>query len=318
MEAPEWKKFEEAVGAFLQSLDPDAKVSPDVRTPDKDTGLPRQRDVWIETSYGGHLPITILVSCKRQAARVDQQDVDAFIGEFGSSRANVGVLYSYSGFTEPAIAKAISHSISCCTLYEDRAPDVPEVLFLRAFCSTEEFQLLVGGNPGDRLTTMNDLFALRADPSAERSILDDLLAEYDQKRASVIASASLRSALTTWEAQRTYVNDVFADIVALGLVAHWKHYEAKIEAYRVDGSYSFTAKNFKGTFATPAIERYGNPPGDGWRPIETLPPLSGMRLHAILHTPDIRASVERMFGAASPSTLFSASIQASTPHGEAA
>lgn len=318
MQQPEWKKFEDAVAAFLQALDPSAKVRPDTHTPDRDTGGPRQRDVWIETSYGGHLPINILVSCKRQAARVDQQDMDAFLGEFASSTANVGVLYSYSGFTEPALAKAVSRSVSCCTLYEDRAPDVPEVLFLRAFCSTEEFQLFVGGNPGGTLATMNELFELPIANNAQISILDDVVEQYDQKRSAMVGSASLRASLMGWDVLREYHNEAFDDVVALRLVATWHHYEGKIEAYRIDGSYSFTAKDFKGTFAMPAIERYGNPPGDGWRRIDAIPPIDGARVHAILHGPDVRARLLRMFGAALPLQLFAPSIEASVPRDEVA
>lgn len=78
----EWRQFERAVAAFLGALDPSAKVSHDKHIADADTGLSRQRDVWIETSFGGHIPLKILVSCKRKKTKLSQQDVDAFVGDF--------------------------------------------------------------------------------------------------------------------------------------------------------------------------------------------------------------------------------------------
>ena len=57
----------------------------DAMIPDKDTGEPRQRDVWIETKVCDHFPLKILVSCKRYKAKLNQQHLDAFIGELRSS-----------------------------------------------------------------------------------------------------------------------------------------------------------------------------------------------------------------------------------------
>lgn len=80
------------MAGFLQALDPSARVIRDVMTPDRETSLPRQRDVWIETTFGGHLPLTILVSCKRTKAKISQQEMDAFRGELMASSASLGVL----------------------------------------------------------------------------------------------------------------------------------------------------------------------------------------------------------------------------------
>ena len=100
-----WREFEIAVAQFLQTLDPASRVIHDLKQPDGDTGHSRQRDVWIETRFGGHIPIKILVSCKRKKAKLSQQDIDAFRGELLSSNAGMGILYSFSGFTKPALEK---------------------------------------------------------------------------------------------------------------------------------------------------------------------------------------------------------------------
>jgi predicted Mrr-cat superfamily restriction endonuclease len=129
----EWREFEKAVAAFLQALDPTATVRHNITTPDADTGAPRQRDVWIEGRLCRVTPIRVLISCKRYNRPLNEQDIDHFIGEFVSSRANKGIIYSYSGFNGLAIEKADRHNISCMRLYQDAPPDIPEVLFVPHF-----------------------------------------------------------------------------------------------------------------------------------------------------------------------------------------
>src|SRR5262249_37432979 len=156
----EWKQFEQAVSAFLEALDPTASVTHDKQIPDTDTRTPRQRDVWIETSFGGHLRITILVSCKRKKSKLNQQDLDAFIGELQSSGANKGVLYAYSGFTKPALEKARIRGISCCVLMEGEAPPIPEVLAFKAYCFRELVTLRVDGIPVGSTHTYADVLEI--------------------------------------------------------------------------------------------------------------------------------------------------------------
>src|SRR4051794_21313108 len=103
---PDWEKFELAVATFCQALALNATVTHDVMIPDVDTGLPRQRDVWIEARICDHFVVKILVSCKRYSRKVDSQMLDAFIGELLSSGAHKGVIYSLVGFTRGALAKA--------------------------------------------------------------------------------------------------------------------------------------------------------------------------------------------------------------------
>src|SRR5690606_22733487 len=90
----DWRSFETAVAAFLAALDPKARVTHDVRLPDRHTGRSRQRDVIVETKFGAHLPLRILVSCKRHKRKLSSSDVDAFNGELQSSGAQKGVLYT--------------------------------------------------------------------------------------------------------------------------------------------------------------------------------------------------------------------------------
>lgn len=87
-----WKDFETAVARFIAALDPDATVKHNVYLPDRDTGHPRQRDVWIEARICGVFPVKVLVSCKRWDRKLNEQDIDAFVGELRSSGAHKGVI----------------------------------------------------------------------------------------------------------------------------------------------------------------------------------------------------------------------------------
>src|SRR5260221_6570923 len=144
---PAWKQFELAVAQFLQALDPAAKVRHDVTIPDFDTGEPRQRDVWIEVNVCQHIPITILVSCKRYRTKLNEKHIDDFIGEIRSASANKGVLYSFTGFTNQAIAKATRTKISCCRLYDNQPADLPSLLlFPSLFICKPAFRLGLSSN----------------------------------------------------------------------------------------------------------------------------------------------------------------------------
>jgi len=102
----EWKEFERAVADFVSALDKNTVVRHDVHRPDQDTGFNRQYDVWVDAKVCGIFNISVLISCKHKSRKLSVQDIDTFIGELHSTGANKGVLYSYSGFTQPAIEKA--------------------------------------------------------------------------------------------------------------------------------------------------------------------------------------------------------------------
>lgn len=134
----EWEDFERAVAAFVKALTPGARVTHNAKLPDKHTGRLRQRDVWIEASIGP-FPIKILVSCKRLKRKINEQDIDAFIGELSSSGAHKGVLYSLMGFTMPAVEKAQPRNFLLQTLSQ-RTGRATRVSFLDVLLLCGEFR----------------------------------------------------------------------------------------------------------------------------------------------------------------------------------
>jgi hypothetical protein len=75
--------FEKAVHVFANTLDSKAEVLFDHKVPDRDTGTPRQCDVWINAKFGGHWPLSILVSCKDQKKKLN---VSQFVANFNIRR----------------------------------------------------------------------------------------------------------------------------------------------------------------------------------------------------------------------------------------
>ncbi len=155
------REFELAVHNFASAINPSATVIFDHKVYDRDTGTPRQVDVWIETKIGGHWPISILASCKLQKRKVNISQVGTFCDEVRSTGAGYGVIYSSSGFTKSALAKAKANGLACCRLYRGEPADLPAALYFRSYLSKTMVQLsLPSAITIDGVRTWNDLFDL--------------------------------------------------------------------------------------------------------------------------------------------------------------
>ena len=153
--------FEKAVYAFVNTLDPKAEVLFDHKVPDRDTGTPRQCDVWINANFGGHWPLSILVSCKDHKKKLNISDIGTFKDEIHSTGASTGVIYSKSGFTKPAIEKAKSSGIACCRLYENEPADIPDLFTFESYAFTPQVKLALESNvENTMIKTWGDIFAL--------------------------------------------------------------------------------------------------------------------------------------------------------------
>ena len=98
----------------------------------------------------------------------------------------MGVLYSKSGFTKPAIKKAEANGIICCRLYENEPADLPSSIWIRHYQCKSALQLELVSNPTDsKLETWGDLFIV---PFQETTVLDTIasvFSENEQKAVSV-------------------------------------------------------------------------------------------------------------------------------------
>lgn len=264
MSAP-WQDFERAVAALCQALAPDAKVTHDAKTFDVDIGSRRQRDVWIEALIGGHFPVKILVSCKRYARKVTVQQVDSFLGELGSSGANMGVIYSASGFTKDALAKAKARGISACVLLANQPPPIPAVLLIDAYFLDERIQLVATGLAG----TIDWKALLNANTVVDGETLPvhRALAAAFASDFPALKEAVGKKAIPVRVNMVTLAEADGVEPVRVGVQSQWAIFRARTEAWLVNGSYNFTGEDFKGSVATPSIDTWSSYPGPGWEPI---------------------------------------------------
>ncbi|MCF8504179.1 MAG: restriction endonuclease [Caulobacter sp.] len=289
---PSWRAFEAAVAQFLAALEPGASVLHDVRTPDLDTGLPRQRDVWIETAlFGGLFRLKILVSCKRKTRRLSQQDIDAFAGELRSSDAHKGVLYAHGGFSKSALAKAARLGVSCCRLFEDSPAELPQHLVFEAYAFRERSRIEAFGVDDDGVVALLNEPLL--DDPGQRTVLRALVDDYEAKRQEAMASVSTAN-IPGWTGELRHLRED-GEAVMLTLIAGWSVYRARREAWLVNGSYSFTEGVFAGAMSTPWMDQQEAHPGPSWEAIEVENIGLGPQIRMFSHGGDLVGQIEAHF-----------------------
>ena len=235
----------------------------------------RQRDAWIETTFGGHIPVKILVSCKYKTRKLSQQDVDAFIGELRSSAANKGVIYSFNGFSKGALSKAEKLGIACCLLFENGAsPEIPGILGFSSYCFLESLQLLASRKLPNARVDLGHLISLQIDYQGRRTPVSEILEFlYEEQRPKNIALKD--GCPQPWCAELVITPKNGDEPLTLRLQTVWKAYRGRNDAYLVNGSYSFENGAFQGSISTPIVDSWGQHPGPGWEEIESGQVLPG-------------------------------------------
>ncbi len=299
---PAWRMFEQAVARFVSALDPSASVKHDARLPDQDTGARRQRDVWVEGKLCGIFPIKVLISCKYCRRPLNESDIDHFLGELGSSGAHKGVIYSHSGFSSVALEKARKRGVSCMRLYQNEAPEIPEVLVIpHAYCCYPRFvlNLLWKHDPVGRLSKWSDLFNRpTGEGDSDEKVIDFISTTFAKGQNDILQKASSDGSLPmNWTFETTFQDPDDSDIRArIQFSEVWRTFEAKLEAYNVNGSYSFTEKKFVGHIVTPLLDIRSSEPGPGWTLLDERP--KEMKSHVALIRPygEMRDVIANHFG----------------------
>jgi hypothetical protein len=274
---PDWKAFEIAVAKFAAAMDPSAVVRHNVLLPDADTGHARQHDVIIEARICKIFPVTILVSCKYWHSKLDEGHIDTFIGEFLSSRAHKGVIYSYSGFTQPALEKAAAKGICCCRLFRNEPPEMPQSIPFRAYACSPSLTVTLLSPPrsNSNPSKWREVLSLSDETDGERgSVLDSILAAYESLEDHSMRQLKTNPLLLPVGFTSNLVFDpalpVLGDLkIQVGCV--WKIFQADIKACLANGSYSLTQNQFVGDFSFPRIDRLNTHVGPGWNRLNETP-----------------------------------------------
>src|SRR5262249_49257406 len=224
-------------------------------------------------TYGGHIPISILVSCKDYKRNVTISHIGTFCDEVRSTGASTGVLYSSSRFSKAALAKAKSNGLACCRLYRDEPADMPQCLILSWYlCSPRAALELIEPIPPEGLRTWGDVFKMEVClESGKATVLDIVADQYREHEAEAVAASGASGQFPSdWIAEDTF-NSPAGPLrtLRIRLRAHWRRFRGKIEAHLLNGSYCFSNNSFVGSQAGPAVDMLGPAPGPGWEEIDT-------------------------------------------------
>lgn len=271
-----WKHFEKAVAQFLKAIDPTANVEHDVKKLDIHTKTPRQRDVWLKVKVCNHFPIKIFISCKKYKRKLNQQDIDAFNGEFISSGAQVGVIYSFSGFGDKALQKGKKLDLHCCSLFIDQPADLPkEICLINSYCSTPDLTLhvLAPLDPLWKIETWNDIFKEKVNVNeVSVPLIDSIVESYHSAEKEAIHRANEMFFPPPWSITWTMEDDekIKSPLKVL-LLGKWSVYKGSLSAQLINGSYNFSSGGFVGSVSTPTLDRHQMHPGKDWKLITELP-----------------------------------------------
>ncbi len=107
-----WQEYQSAVGDLYEQMDQLGHVFRNIRRSDKDTGRPRQIDLWMECNFKG-MTLHVLVDAKFHEDRIDVNTVEQVIMLAEAVSADKAVIVAPNGFTEGAIAKADASRLDC-------------------------------------------------------------------------------------------------------------------------------------------------------------------------------------------------------------
>ena len=289
-------EFEEAVYRFAKTLDPKAEVLFNHSVPDRDTGEPRQCDVWINAKFGGHWPLSILVSCKDHKRKLHSGNIGTFRDEVWSTGASTGVIYSRAGFTKPALRKAQANGYSCCRIYQNEPADIPASICFEHFSCSPRIRLaLLTEVPRSTLKTWQDIFILR---QGESTILDGIcMAVREVEEQAVRRTRSTGAFPPDWSRDLTFLPDRYGEPIRMRVLCTWKKYRARLEATLLNGSYCLNDSSFVGSQSGPSLDTQGEHPGEAWTEVTdsdfAIPTNSVL---AILYRGNVKEALQKKLG----------------------
>jgi hypothetical protein len=220
------------------------------------------------------------VSCKNYNKQLDQQDIDAVIGELRSSGANKGVVFSRLGFAKDALLKAKKNDIECCSLVnsENLQRIIPDSLIIKQYIRkpTHNYKLTGISNQEEA----RRFFFSNIKESAEPVInhISEFLVNLQDE--------SLKNKAEPISKQYNLSSTEFFHNIQIELMFDWNFYSSDLKATIVNGYYNFGDAELKGEMVFPMINKDDPNFGPEWskcdRPTTTnyilltvLPDLNG-------------------------------------------
>jgi hypothetical protein len=101
----QWRVYEQEILRIHEAMDPSAEVTHDAHLTGRLSGTDRQVDVLIRGTISGQ-ELQIAIECKRYARKLGIGAIDEFAGKLLDLGVERGVLFTTTGFTEPATLRA--------------------------------------------------------------------------------------------------------------------------------------------------------------------------------------------------------------------
>lgn len=118
-----WQEYQDAVGELYAQMEQIGEIKKNITIPDKVTGQPRQIDVWWEINGKGH-KLGILIDAKMRAAPLDVKDIEEVLALSNAVGANLSIIVTTSGWTEPAAKRAEFQGMDLRLLSIEKALEV--------------------------------------------------------------------------------------------------------------------------------------------------------------------------------------------------
>jgi hypothetical protein len=273
----------------------------DCKIPDKDTGKLRQADAWIVTKIAGHIPISILLSCKDYKRKLNVSHIGTFLSEIDSTSASTGVIYSSSGFSNAALKKAKVNGISCCQLFRGKPASLPPKLFYHSYVCKPRIALMLDETTKEKLYNKgvvfwDELFEIKVEKDI--TLLEAIDRAYVNAEKEAISLKNLKNMMLPpdWEKTIRFSEiDNENNIYTIKIKVLWAIFQGKAECHLFNGSYCLTNNAYLGNMKGPAIDTYDFHPGSSWLEVKRDSQLPKANMVAIFLQADIKKTLETYF-----------------------
>ncbi len=172
----------------------------------------------------------------------------------------MGVLYSRSGFSAPAIRKAKANGVSCCRFFENEpARGLPESLVVPHFIAVLRLKWVFPANFDAKLT-WGEFFDLK---SNQFTLIDLVLKKLHELESEQISKAQHSGGIPA----NLAIDFSLSTGTTFRVEGHWRFFQAVLEAYLLEGEYVVTAEKLSASITSPLIDLHSANPGPGWKEI---------------------------------------------------
>lgn len=141
-----WQEYQDAVGELYAQMEEIGEVKRNITIPDRVTGQPRQIDVWWEINGKGH-KLGILIDAKMRAEPLDVKDIEEVLALSNAVGANLSIIVTTAGWTDPAAKKAEFEGMDLRLLSIEKALELVVPDYWR-LCPTCEKDCIISDNFG--------------------------------------------------------------------------------------------------------------------------------------------------------------------------